>query len=243
MNFLTNIFDFNNPGSKVKKFAKAAYIISLFLIVMITSLAEFLALVALFKSGIEVGEMIIYLVLFLILAPIVLVLVFLIALFALWLPCIVLYMLGDNNERLTYIESNTQKTAVNAEDTGNREKANNIENLNFKEYLKKPVGRFAEKIKKKTEQVKVKSEASEVPQTEAPKDLDAALIEKPEKCNMDPKLLAYKLTFALKFETLDGMLNYLKDTEDDRVQEIIKQPRTLIRNLVIEYADELNKRI
>ena len=243
MNFLTNIFDFNNPGCKVKKFAKVAYIISLFSIVMNTSLAEFIGLVALFKSGIEVGEMIIYLVLFLIIAPIVLVLVFLIALFALWLPFIVLYTFGDNNERLTYIESNTQKTAVNTEDTGNREKANDFGSINFKEYLKKPVGRFAEKIKKKTEQVKVKSEVSEATQAEATNELDVAQINKPEKGNMDPKLLAYKLNFALKFETLDGMLNYLKDVEDDRVQEIIKQPRTLIKNLVIEYADELDKRI
>lgn len=73
-----------------------------------------------------------------------------------------------------------------------------------------------------------------------PKDTEEKITKKvSEQISPAGDSLADKLSYALKFQTDDGMVSYLERMDDDVVKDILKAPRHLIRELVAKTLEEL----
>ena len=64
------------------------------------------------------------------------------------------------------------------------------------------------------------------------------------KQNKNNEMLQAKLEIALEYsdEEIDSIMNYLSTIHDNRIAEILKKPKGLIKSAIQELIDELNNK-
>ena len=202
MGKISEIFNFENIGGKIKDLAKWSCWITILLIWIAAPIA-FIVLVSdkwtaefcwIPLVGAVVGPVFV------------------------WISSWAMYAFGEHVENTQAIRN--QITKINNIDRNLQTIAQPI----IDEANGKAKREAEEKAKREAEE-KAKREAEEKAKREAKKKTEQ-LVQK------DEKTLSEKLEYALMFQTDDGMVRYLKGIQDETVQDILKFPQHLIREKI-----------
>ena len=242
MEFVRNMFDFDCPGNKIKRFAKTAYVVSVISAVVAAVLAVFFAAISLLGSGMDIGYLFGTLIILFTLGAVFVVLTFLIALFTLWLPFIVLYNYGENTERLAAIDMNTRKMNINADKMSANHKANTIRDSfkNTTDAYNKGAAAPAQPATSSQPKSYSQSESPVAPAEVKPK-VESAPVATPAPEKKAIATVADKINYALQFQSDEGMIRYLTKIDDENVQNILQAPPAMVRGLLREYINKLEE--
>lgn len=145
-----------------------------------------------------------------------------------WVSSWLLYAFGEIAENLCSIERNTRESAAAAAVMRKESEKARIEEIEKKrreseEYIRKNAQQRAEK----QAQARAKTEAALQQKAEKQADL------------LREQTLADKLQYALRYETQEGMVKYLKTLDDAAVQAIVQGPVREIRSRIEQLLSTL----
>lgn len=178
MGIISDIFNFDNIGKKIKNFTKWSCWIAI-LLTWISAAVYFIIL--LFSKGT-------FLLAFLV--PVVAIVYSLL----IWVCCWTMYAVGEYIENIKVIR--TQTATIN-----------NI-NKNLQIIAQPLIDEAKEKAKREAEE---KADAT---------------------AQQNGTTLSEQLSYALKFQSDEGMVRYLKDIQNENIRDILKSPQHLIREQI-----------
>ena len=218
MGKISEIFNFENIGGKIKNLAKWSCWITILLTWVGATICFFILL---FTKGT-------FFVAFLV--PIAAILYSLL----IWVGSWATYAFGEYVENIQAIRSQTSKIynidknlqmiAQPMIDEANEKAKHQAEEIAKRETEKK-AKRQADEIAKREAEEKAKRQAEEIAKREAEKKAEQVAQKKEQT-------LSEKLEYALMFQSDDGMVRYLKDIQNETVQNILKSPTHLIREQI-----------